>query len=233
MARSSPIISKPSMASSFLSGSAKGFFTGSATHYSARARGRKARQSTPGRPLKKLLEVIEDQEVELWFGDEVHFKLHTTTTRMWALKGRQPEIASKPGREKVGFVGAVRPDTGELFVEIAYKFNTITFVGFLRCLLAAREGSGKKIWLVLDNASWHKKAARQLAQENPGDFSVIFLPPYSPDLNPIERLWRLTRRFCTHNKYFDCLDELAAIVLGFFEAHAAPNDTLRQLCAIN
>ena len=177
--------------------------------------------------------MIEDPEAELWFGDEVHFQLHTTTTRMWAFKGRQPEIASKPGREKVGFVGAVLPATGELFVGIACKFNTTTFVSFLRCLLAARKGSGKRIWLVLDNASWHKRASRQLAEENPDRFGVIFLPPYSPDLNPIERLWRLTRRICTHNKYFDCLDDLAATVLGFFEAHALPNDTLRHLCAIN
>lgn len=63
-----------------------------------------------------------------------------------------------------------------------------------------------------------------MSKEALGDFGVIFLPPYSPDLNPIERLGRLTRRFCTHNKYLDCLDELAATVLGFFEEHAAPNE---------
>ena len=232
MVRSLPIISKQNTASSFVSGSAKGFFAGLASHYSVHARDRKVQRLTPGRPLKKLFEAAADPEAEIWFGDEVHFQLHTTTTRMWALKGHQPEIASKPGREKVGFIGVVCPATGELFAKIAFKFNTTTFIGFLKCFLAARKGSGKKIWLVLDNASWHKKALWQLALENPDDLGVIFLPPYSPDLNPIERLWRLTRRFCTHNKYFDSLDELAATVFGFFSIHADPNDTLRQLCAI-
>ena len=232
MARSLRIISKPSMASNFVSVSAKGFFAGSASHYSVHAHDQKVQRPMPGRPLKKLYEVTADPQAEVWFGDEVHFQLHTTTTRMWALKGCQPEIASKPGREKVGFIGVVCPATGELFTKIAFRFNTPTFVSFLKCFLAARKGSGKKIWLVLDNASWHKKAIRQLILENPDDLGVIFLPPYSPDLNPIERLWRLTRRLCTHNKYFDCLDELAATVFGFFSAHVDPNGTLRQLCAI-
>lgn len=152
---------------------------------------------------------------------------------MWALKGHQPEILSKPGRQKIGYFGAVNPATGELFVGYAYTFNSETFQAFLDAFMAMHGEDEKRILLVVDNASWHKRAARKLAIEQPGRFGVLFLPAYSPDLNPIERLWWLTRRVCTHNKYFNWLDDLAATLLGFFAAHAGPNDVLRSLCAIN
>jgi hypothetical protein len=63
-------------------------------------------------------------------------------------------------------------------------------------------------------------------------FAMDFLPPYSPDLNPIERVWKLTRRQCLHNWYFPSLDEVVAAVESKFEEWAAANQILRRLCAI-
>jgi transposase len=80
--------------------------------------------------------------------------------------------------------------------------------------------------MVLDNASWHKQAVKNLEAQFPNSFKALFLPPYSPDLNPIERLWRLTRRCCTHNKYFDCLEILKNVVEAFFSKFAGANETL-------
>jgi len=153
---------------------------------------------------------------------------------MWALKGRQPQLPSKPGREKIGYYGAVNPITGQLFVRQAYTFNSNTCGSFLEEFMVARgtEAPGVKVVMVADNASWHKRPMRLLAERWPERFVVLYLPPYSPDLKVIERVWRLTRRVCTHNKYFDRLDDMAATLLGFFMAHAEPNDTLRTLCAI-
>lgn len=150
---------------------------------------------------------------------------------MWALKGKQPQLPSKPGHEKIGFYGAVNPKTGQLFTRPAYTFNSDTCMSFLEEFMA-NVRPGVKIVMVADNASWHKRAMRLLAERWSDRFTVLYLPPYSPDLNVIERVWRLTRRVCTHNKYFDRLDDMAATLLGFFMAHAEPNDTLRTLCAI-
>ena len=66
--------------------------------------------------------------------------------------------------------------------------------------------------------------------EFPGAFD--FLPPYSPQLNPAERVWKLTRRSCTHNRHFAFLDDLVTAVESQFDAWAQPNDVLRRLCAI-
>ena len=59
-----------------------------------------------------------------------------------------------------------------------------------------------------------------------------FLPPYSPDLNPIERVWKLRRRLCLHNRYFGFLDGVVAAVEDQFAEWIKPNDSLRRLCAI-
>ena len=58
------------------------------------------------------------------------------------------------------------------------------------------------------------------------------MPPYSPVLNPIERVWKLTRRLCLHNRYFPLLHEVTTTVETEFAGWAGPNETLRRLCAI-
>ena len=62
------------------------------------------------------------------------------------------------------------------------------------------------------------------------NFTLDYLPPYSPDLNPIERVWKLTRRRCLHNRYFGKLEEVIVAVESEFESWAGRNDTLRRLC---
>ena len=64
------------------------------------------------------------------------------------------------------------------------------------------------------------------------EFALDFLPSYSPELNPIERVWKLTRRRCVHNRYFPTLDEVIDAVESEFTLWARGNDTLRRLCAI-
>jgi transposase len=88
--------------------------------------------------------------------------------------------------------------------------------------------------VVLDNARWHH--ARKLQpwlKEHRQYLRLDFLPPYSPELNPMERVWKLTRRLRTHNRYFPLLDELVTTVFDQFHAWQQPNETLRRLCAIS
>ena len=90
----------------------------------------------------------------------------------------------------------------------------------------------------MDNAPWHKKMYRLIVTENRDEYSdirdkvtFILLPPYSPDLNPIEQVWRITRRENTHNVFFPSLATLEATVDTAFEAWAVPNDQLKTLCS--
>ena len=63
-------------------------------------------------------------------------------------------------------------------------------------------------------------------------FRLDFLPPYSPDLNPIERVWKLTRRLCLHNVYFPKLDQVRETAEQQFDQWSGGSSTLRKLCAI-
>ena len=150
---------------------------------------------------------------------------------MWAKRGCQPQVKSAPTQEKVAFSGFINPVTGELITNECDTFNYETIMESVKSF-AEYVSDDKKILIVLDNASWHKKAVR-LMREN-DDYpriEFIFLPPYSPELNPIERVWRITRRERTHNRFFEKLTVLKTVLTSYFDKFKAPNEKLRTLCS--
>lgn len=150
---------------------------------------------------------------------------------MWAKRGCQPQVKSAPTQEKVAFSGFINPVTGELITNECDTFNYETIMESVKSF-AEYVSDDKKILIVLDNASWHKKAVR-LMREN-DDYpriEFIFLPPYSPELNPIERVWRITRRERTHNRFFEKLTVLKTALTNYFDKFKVPNEKLRTLCS--
>lgn len=148
---------------------------------------------------------------------------------MWAPKGQQPRVLSASTRQKVGFLGALNLKTGCLLTKEAPTFNAETFGDFLCYLLQHTQG---KLYLILDNASWHKaQDLRDFFTGNRDRLVRVFLPPYSPELNPIERVWRITRRQVTHNRYFESIEELEVALTSHFVKWEQPNSALKVLCA--
>lgn len=148
-------------------------------------------------------------------------------------------MKSKPGKENVSYSGFVIPSTGELFTDKPEWFDYETTISSIRSFLNAYPlSSGEKYYLVMDNASWHKKAKRLIKDNENGEYSdikeqvvFVYLPPYSPDLNPIEQVWRITRRDAKNNKYFANKAALEECIDGYYATFAEPNDTLRTLCS--
>jgi len=172
---------------------------------------------------------MKDPTIQLWAEDEVHFQRHSSLTRMWSLKGQQPHVLSASTRQKVGFFGAINLGTGRLLTKKASTFNADTFGVFLRYLLQHTRG---KIFLILDNATWHRaRDLRDFFAKNQNRLVRIFLPTYSPELNPIERVWRIARRQVTHNRYFRSMEDLEIALTSHFAKWQKPNNTLRVLCA--
>ena len=172
---------------------------------------------------------MKDPTIQLWAEDEVHFQRHSTIIRMWSPKGQQPCVISASTRQKMGFFGAINLKTGSLLTQKSSPFNADTFKEFLHHLLQNTRG---KTFLILDNAKRHK--ARELKTffiENQNRLVRIFLPPYSPELNPIERVWRITRRQITHNRYFESIEDLEIALTSYFTKWERPNNTLKVLCA--
>ena len=173
------------------------------------------------------------------FQDEVHFQVTTSVTRKWVPRGSRPKVCSAPCRKSVAYSGYVLPGTGELIVDKPSWFNYETVIASLRNLISEiGPGEGQRIYLVLDNAPWHKKAARLVQTEAREEYAdirermtLVFLPPYSPDLNPIEQVWRVTRREVTHNVYFPDVETLGEALDEYFAKLRKPNTKLSSLCA--
>ena len=182
-----------------------------------------------------------DPDIIPVFQDEVHFQAQTSITRKWAPKGSEPKIMSKPGKNSIAYSGFVIPETGELFVMKPGWFNYETVIQSFRDFIKAKPPKeGKKYCIILDNAPWHKKAIRLIWGEEQPEYSDIrdamtylSLPPYSPDLNPIEQVWRITRREKTHNRYFGSLPIITDVLDDYFNGFSMPNDQLRKLCSFS
>jgi transposase len=172
---------------------------------------------------------MQDPAIKLWCEDEVHFQRHSSLMRMWAPRGEQPRVLSPSCREKIGFFGAIDLKTGNLFTKEATTFNGETFGVFVRYLLQSTQG---KIYLILDNARWHRSQnLKDYFELNRDRLLLIFLPAYSPELNPIERVWRITRRQVTHNRYFQSIQDLRSALISQFIKWEHPYITLKTLCA--
>ena len=115
-----------------------------------------------------------------------------------------PVLWHYPGRKSVGYFGAVRLRDGKsLFRKEPEMFNGETFWAFLRQLETASQENGRRVVVIADNSKYHHaKLHTAWRLERQGRFSLDFLPPYSPELNPIERVWKRTRRNCLYNAYF-------------------------------
>lgn len=178
--------------------------------------------------LKKTETIKVNDTLIPVYQDEVHFQLQTTVTVGWFKKGSNPKVKSFPGRFKASYSGFVIPETGELFTAKPGIFNYETTIESVREFLEAHPvPEGKKYAIIMDNAPWHKKAIRLIADDELPEYSdirekveFIKLPPYSPDFNPIEQVWRITRRENTHNVFFPDLKTLTDTVDSAFEKWA-------------
>ena len=176
-----------------------------------------------------------DPGVDLWATDEVHFQQHGSRCRMWiAPEIKDPVLLHAPTRKSVGYFGAVRIRDGKfVFRRETSRFNAETFLQFLQEFRQASSLPNRRVVVITDNAGYHKaNAHRGWREAHAAEFALDFLPPYSPELNPIERVWKLTRRLCLHNCYFDALDDVIQTVEEQFNTWGDANETLRRLCAL-
>lgn len=143
-----------------------------------------------------------------------------------------PIILHEPTRKSISVFGAVCIENGSLVTQFSKPFNALTFQKYLELLLSYKSES-RRMHIILDNSRYHHAILLQpWLEKHQEEIQLDFLPPYSPKLNPIERVWKLTRRLCTHNRYFPSLDDLASVVREQFEHWIFPNAILQKLCII-
>lgn len=167
------------------------------------------------------------------FQDEFSLSNCATLSYGWSLRGKQPIIDCKQrGRERRTVLGAVDYRTGQMTINIELTGNMNTFIGHLENLEATYVKKDK-IVLVLDNVKFHHaKTVQQWFKEHP-KFEVLFLPPYSPNLNPIERVWWFMRKSITHNRFVVDMQQRIEKFSLMFDKFVKPNQIIKNVCVTN
>ena len=138
--------------------------------------------------LSQLQELYNDPDVDIWFQDESGFEGDPRPRRRWDKKGNKTRVTKNGDHLRMNVMGLICPRTGEFFAIETSHSDTETFQAFLTEANATIKLKRPKNIMILDNASWHKKKTLEYY-----DWKPKFLPPYSPDFNPIERIWNVMK----------------------------------------
>src|SRR5258708_905524 len=164
----------------------------------------------------------------LLLGDEASFAQWGSLGYPWAVRGQQPLIKTTGKRKAFKVFGLIEFFSGRLFYQgFQGKFNAQSYTRFLTTVL---DQTPRPLFLVQDGAPYHRSAkVKQFFAQHTQRFTVFQLPSYSPDYNPIEFLWRTTKRQATHNQYFPEFTHLVASVEKALTLLASRPDYIRSL----
>lgn len=165
------------------------------------------------------------------FQDESGYCRHPKLGRLWAKRGKRPVVLTRSQRGgRLNLFGWVNPLTGEPGVMKAVQGNTEAFLAQLRLLVARCQGKIVDLWV--DNASWHKgKRGREFLAPHRRWFQLHYHPPYHPELNPQERIWRRIRYEETTNHYYATAEDLERG--GMSRVAGWSDEKVRSLCYLN
>lgn len=180
----------------------------------------------------EILRRAREQNASILFGDEASFPQWGTLTYTWARRGVQPTVQTSGIRKGYKVFGLIDYATGRLFCKTHEgRFNSDSYAAFLREVLSQ---TTQHLILIQDGARYHtSKAMQQFFAQYSDRLTVYQLPAYSPDYNPIEKLWKKIKESHTHLQYFPTFEALKDKVnqaLTFFER--TPEEVL-SLCGID
>jgi transposase len=165
------------------------------------------------------------------FGDEVSFAQWGSLSRTWGPRGKQPQVPTSGKRKGMKVFGVIEVEHGDfLYRECQDKFNGESYTDFLQDIVSVY---ACPVILIEDGASYHGGAVTnefKAQMEAQGRLFVERLPSYSPDKNPIEKLWKNTKKEATHCRYFETFENLRQVVLGAFEKYLS--DASKVVCVM-
>lgn len=180
--------------------------------------------------MKHLKKLLNDDISKILFEDESMIRDYQAIMKTWFPRGRQRIIPTYGKHEGVKLVGCLDYETGHVYVEEHKKYDAEVFLGFLRNVLNLYPDG--KIVMILDNAKiHHAKLLQEFLEENRGRLELVFLPPYSPNLNKIEELWGWLKDSVINNVFFHSREEIRKAVQKFISwVNTIPQATIDRLC---
>lgn len=173
----------------------------------------------------------ESPDSRVYFMDAVHPQYNAAPACGWLLKGTDKELPANSGRQRLKLNGAIDAESHEAIVINSPTIDADSTLVLLRRIEAAHP-EAESIYVISDNAAYYhsRKVGAYLATSK---ISMVFLPPYSPNLNIIERLWRFVRKEVISNRYYASFAEFTEQCLFFFECLSDHADRLKSLLTLN
>lgn len=163
---------------------------------------------------ENLEKTLNEKEVIL-FTDGVHPQHNTVNTKAWIKIGGEKLIKSNTGRRRININGIYNPHNQEIIFHESATINAQSTIELFK-KVENYYISKDKIYVIADNAKYYKNKEVTKFLKN-SRIKLIFLPPYSPNLNLIERLWKLLRKEVINSKYYEHFENFKRAVLGFLE----------------
>lgn len=180
----------------------------------------KKAKGVPGKANKKNQEEFIEKYNELktngnvYFGDATHPLHNAQLAYGWIKKGLDKEVFTNSGRNRANIFGAVGIDNLDVITRSYETINQYSVCDFLKALRSAKQGD-QKIYLILDRGPSNKaESVKELAEKL--NIEIVFLPTYSPNLNPIERLWKFFKKKVLYNKYYEKFKDFKTACSSFF-----------------
>jgi transposase len=168
--------------------------------------------------------------IGFFFADECSAYQVPTKKKKLAKRGHTPITKSRGGRKHQNMIGLLSVFAATVLTGFVDRMNGGVFIGFLKAILK-HYGHLQKIYLVIDNAPAHHAKKVQKFLETVNDkLEVIFLPTYSPKLNPIEHFWSYMRDYITHNHFHPSFEDLVADLRAFLVKHKTFNMEVLSRC---
>jgi transposase len=198
----------------------------------------KKSKGVPGKAKKdhqeEFIEMYKalDPEAKVYFGDATHPLHNTVLASCWIKTGKEKEVFTNSGRGRVNIFGGVCVYNQEIITRTYQTINQVSVCDFLKVLRAKNTDIEETIYFVLDNGPSNKAlAVRELAKKL--NIELIFLPPYSPNLNPIERLWKFFKKKILYNQYHEKFRDFKTSCATFFRGIRKYKNQLKSLLTDN
>ena len=167
--------------------------------------------------LKQLMNLKrrKNPSDKLFYGDGMHPQHNSLPSYGWLPRGEEVALKSNTGRQRINISGVLDADTHEVIIQEHQRLNAETTIEFFK-LIERRNPKSRNIYIVLDNAGYYKgEKIREFLKTS--RIKILFLPPYAPNLNLIERLWKFFKKQVLYNRYYPTFREFRMACLQFFE----------------